>query len=535
MLVVQVRYYFKYIGALTLKTFSDELREWELIESEGIDPTNCFGINLRLSIKENQIYLAEPLDYDTPWITDKSRLFFDGLFEKSTLAGKINWKDVFINFSEFVYFVDHLNFYKKNIFFFVFVFDNVSLETLNMLYILNQSRSFVKIRTIEKNNVENDLELKYQLADSTSNPKLYMSSLGLLIGINPRYEGHLLNLSLRQRFLKGNFKLLNIGSSLDLTIPINNLGFNSNILTSLGEGVNVLCQDIKNAKFPLLITNMEFHKRSDFKILNLVFRHINMLDTAWNGFNVLNPSLSSTGMYTLNKFLHLSTEDVTNFFGLYVVNVSLNSISNIKSLTELYLLRNLIIGSNSFKNKLLVSQTLRPFNDSFYKKNRWINSYFNLPNNMVYEDSETYVNSQGLIKRMGKLVDFNKNARTNWQLIRKVYSSINSLIFYTNQKDNKLIQFNCADLFNFKNYVSFQHIATSSLTSLSYYLIKQNSPVTKSLITYFKDAKTKVYSTKINYWIDDFFNMNGRDSFSYNSSVLMTCSKVLRFSSTNFF
>ena len=66
------------MGALTLKAYSDELREWELIEVEGIDPTDSFGVNLRLSIREQQIFLAEPSDPSIPWITNKGRLFFDG-------------------------------------------------------------------------------------------------------------------------------------------------------------------------------------------------------------------------------------------------------------------------------------------------------------------------------------------------------------------------------------------------------------------------------------------------------------------------
>ena len=68
------------MGALTLKAFSDELREWELIESESIDPTDSFGVSLRLSIREDQIFLAEPNDSVIPWLTDKGRLFFDGNF-----------------------------------------------------------------------------------------------------------------------------------------------------------------------------------------------------------------------------------------------------------------------------------------------------------------------------------------------------------------------------------------------------------------------------------------------------------------------
>jgi hypothetical protein len=44
-----------------------------------------------------------------------------------------------------------------------------------------------------------------------------------------------------------------------------------------------------------------------------------------------------------------------------------------------------------------------------------------------------------------------------------------------------------------------------------------------------------VLNTKVKNWLDDFFNSNGKDSFSYNSSVLVNCSKIARSSATNFF
>lgn len=525
------------MGALTLKTFSDELREWELIESEGIDPTNSFGTNLRLSIRENQIYLAEPYDPSIPWITDKGRLFFDGLFEKNNFSEKTNWKYFFINFCELMYFVDHFNLHKKNIFSLIFIFDNVSLETLNILYIINQSCSFVQLNTVEKNTVENDFESNFQLTNSVQKPKLHMSTLGLLINTNPRYEGYVLNLSLRQRFLKGNFKLLTIGSILDLTVPVYNLGSNLSTLKSIGEGTHIACQDIKNAEFPLLITNMEFFKRSDSNILGFVFKYVNILDNSWNGLNVLSPNLSSVGMYSLNKILHISSEDLVSFFSLYSINVSLNSISNVKNLTELYLLKLLSSENNFHTESVFISQNVNFVDDFFYKRvnGKLVQSYLHLPTNMVYEDNETYFNTQGLVKRMNKLIHFKKDAKTNWQLLRKLYSSVRSMTFYNNKKDNQLIQFDSVNSFNFKNYISFQYFATPILTSLSYYLIKQNSPIIKSSSITFKQSKIKVLNTKVKYWLDDFFNTDRRDSFSYNSSVMIDCSKVLRLSSTNFF
>lgn len=506
------------MGALTLKAFSDELREWEFIEGEGIDPTDSFGVNLRLSIRENQIFLAEPNDPSTPWLTDKGRLFFDGMFEKPSTKAT-NWEKFFTDVAELMYFVDHLNLHKRNVFSFIFAFENLSLETLNMLYLLKQNCSLIELRKVESYKSSNDLESQYQLNMSTDKPKLHMSTLGILINTNPRYEGYVLNLSLRQRFLKGNFKLLNVGSMLDLTFPTYNLGSNFSIVKSLAEGTHVSCQDIKNAEFPVIITNTELFKRNDAKIFSEVLKYTSVLDTAWNGVNVLNNNIGSVGIQTLNKFLPLSTEDLMNFFGLYYINASLSSAGNIKKLVELYLL-DVFKANNVITNKLFVDQNVDSINELVYNKgqNTLFNNYFYLPSNLFFEDNETYINTQGLIKRTTKLIHFKKNSKTNWQLTRKFYANTKSVMFFNNVKDNALINFDSINSFNFKNYVNFQFYAVQTLTSLSFYLTKKNSPLLDKVAVNIKPTRTKVLNTKVKGWLDDFFNGSGKDSFSYKSS-----------------
>ena len=258
------------MGALTLKVFSDELREWEFIEGEGIDPTDSFGVNLRLSVRENQIFLAEPSDVNTPWLTDRGRLFFDGMFEKSISEEKINWNSFFKDILESIYFFDHLNLYKKNSLSLLVVFENVSLEVINMLYLIEQSYSFVKLKRAENYEINNDFESSYQIESTSNKSKLLMSNLSIVLNTNTRYEGYVLNLNLRQRFLKGDFKLLYIGSILDITLPVSNLGSNMNILRFIGEGTHIFCQDIKNASFPTFITNTELFKRKDSKYLTKI-------------------------------------------------------------------------------------------------------------------------------------------------------------------------------------------------------------------------------------------------------------------------
>nr|BBC77592.1 NADH dehydrogenase subunit 11 [Nitzschia sp. PL1-4] len=522
------------MGALTLKVFSDELREWEFIEGEGIDPTDSFGVNLRLSIRENQVFLAEPNDPSTPWLTDKGRLFFEGMFEESSTK-KVNWEGFFSDISELMYFIDHLNLHKRDVFSLIFAFENLSLETLNILYLLKQSCSLIELRKVESSKGLNDFEASYQLNSSVDKPKLHLSTLGILVNTNPRYEGYVLNLSLRQRFLKGNFKLFNVGSILDLTFPTYNLGSSFNVLKHLAEGTHLACQDIKNSEFPVIITNVELFKRSDAKIFTEVLKHVSIIDAAWNSTNVLNPSIGSVGIQSLSKFLPLSTEDLTSFFGLYYINVSLGSTANMKKLIELHLL-NIFQSKSTLSSKYFIDQNTIPVNDSIYKKgeSNLFNNYVHLPASLFLEDSETYINTQGLIKRTTKLINFKKDSKTNWQITRKFYANSKSIVFFNNTKDNNLINFDCVNSFNFKNYTNFQFYAVQTLTSFSSYLTKKNTPIVKSSSP-FMSTKTKVLNTKLKGWLDDFFNSNGKDSFSYNSYTLVNCSKIVRTSTTNFF
>lgn len=358
---------------------------------------------------------------------------------------------------------------------------------------------------------------------------MHLSTLGLLLNTNTRYEGYVLNLSLRLRFLKGDFKLLSIGSVLDITLPIYNLGSNFSILKSISEGTHLSCQNIKLAKFPVLIANTELFKRKNTKELVKILKATTFLTNIWNGINVLNSNLSNSGTNLLHNFLPLSSEDYINFLGFYSINVELKSIGNFNKLIELKLLNILNTPKNTFKN-LFLDQNTKSSNNF----NNNINYYY-LPNNLFFENNETYINTQGLIKRTNKLLNFKKNAKSNWQIIRKIYSISTKTMYLNSDKKLEFIHFDLTNSFNYKNYINFMFFPSQNLVSLSYYLNKRNSFFLRYYDINFKLFQNKFFETKMKYWLDDFFINNGKDSFSFNSSVLINCSKTSRSVSTNFF
>ena len=153
---------------------------------------------------------------------------------------------------------------------------------------------------------------------------------------------------------------------------------------------------------------------------------------------------------------------------------------------------------------------------------------------MFYENEETFINTEGLIKRTTKLIS-NKDRRNNWQILRQIFKHLNKNLAFLSQKENDLIFFNSKKLVEFKNYINFQYQATQTLTNVNFCLsIKNNNFMITKINSNFRQEKLKIKNTKLKYWLDDFFS-GGKDEYSEHSLVLTNCSKILRSKSTNFF
>lgn len=531
------------MGALTTKSFPFELRGWDIEKFESLDPTDSFGSNTRVYINKNQVVLIEP-EYNiytsNIWLTDKGRQFFDGIFDSWATSKKYkknSWLTILNVITKNIYIFDHCNKQQSQKKFMTIVFENLSSEVLNFLLILSQNYSFIKLKRAENFKIDNDLETVFQLNTAPNKIKLNTSTLCLLVSNNPRYEGSFLNLNLRQRFLKGNFKCITIGSLIDLTFPVSFLGSNIKILKSITEGNSLLCQTLKFSENPLVIYNNELLKRNDgnnilsmLKILN----YSNTFNNTWNGFNMLSSSLSETGNHSLTNFLPLTLKDLNNFSFLYFINVNSTNIDNLKKITELKLLNYSLQKNDINANKLILDQNYKNNNnyELFNKLN--LNSYFYLPTSTFYENEETFINTEGFIKRTTKLI-FRKKTKSNWQILRKFLNHFKNKLVSLNTKNNELIFFNSNKIVNFKNYINFQYYAIQSLTHLNFYLtIKTNPVVFSKKFLDFKVSKKKIQNTKLKYWLDDFFT-NGKDEYSQNSLILTNCSRILRSESTNFF
>lgn len=564
------------MGALTLKHFPFILRDWDIQSYDSIDPTDSFGQDTKIYINKNKIIKIEPQFSNTTsntWLTDKGRQFFDSIpqgssenylkkkatstqsldkkyydstVEEASLKNKTTatsplksekqWETLFKIITKTLYIFDICNFKKSNKHFFIIVFEDISLETLNLLFLLSQTYSFIKIRRTENLDFNTNLESNFQINSGTHVSKLSSSSLCLLLATNTRYEGSYLNLKLRQRYLKGNFKLLSIGSYTNLTFPIFSLGSNISILKTLTEGTHTSCIDLINSNNPTIITNTEILKRKDIQSIAHVIKmlkHTNIISKVWNGFNIINSSLHETGINSQTTFPFLTLKDLICFSSFYIINVNINNIGNFKKITESKLLKLQNLKKISDK-KLVIHQ-----DHLFLSKNssKFINfkKYLYLPSNSFFENHETFINTEGLIKRTNKLI-FRKKTKSSWQLLRKFTKNIKLLTPLNNMKDMKIIFFNNKNVSDFKNFIGFQFYAIQTLTNLNYYFTTKNKPfvVTKKENNTFKKRSVKLISSKLKYWLDDFYT-GGKDRFCQNSLIMVHCSINYKSNTTNFF
>lgn len=532
------------MGALTLKSFPFELRGWEVEKFQSIDPTDGFGTNTRVYISKQQIVQIEVNQSKhilNAWLSDKGRQFFDGIF--SSFNTKLRKKKYIKKLFKTLYFFEHCTIKIKKACFFTIVFENLAIEMLILLTVVEKNYSFLKLKRAENFNALNDFEFNFQLNTVTNFNKLKLSTFCLIIANNPRYEGYHLNLNLRQRCLKGNFKCLVLGSLIDLTFPNVTVGTNFKLFKNIVQGNHFVCQDFKTSKHPFLIFSNEFCKRLDNQsIINFLktLRYVNVLSPTWNGLNTLNLSLSETGLQSAASFSTLKKKDFAESSSFYFININVQTINNLKKITEAKLLNYFSIHNKQQLNinKIVLDQNIRNRNNQIFVQNilssKRCNEYNFLPVKMFYEKEETFINTEGFIKRTNKLI-IKKKKNESWKMLRNILKSFKIRYTSLNYTNNNLILFNSPKQYTFITFISFQHWASKNLNSHSISLTVQNQSffIKKTSINY-KQIFSKIQNTKLKYLVDDFFT-GGTDEYSKNSMVLSKCSKILRTQSTNFF
>ena len=160
-------------------------------------------------------------------------------------------------------------------------------------------------------------------------------------------------------------------------------------------------------------------------------------------------------------------------------------------------------------------------------------SQYFLPNTTFYETNGTYINTQGFVKKVSKIISPIKSVKNNLEILRKFINDLKKITFTADPKLNKQIEFNCKDVVNLKNFSSFLRLPHQHLSRLTFEMKQLNNQSFKINYNKYLESRSAIYNTTFKKQIDDFY-IGGTDNYAKSSLTMTNCSNNIRKSSTNF-
>jgi NADH-quinone oxidoreductase chain G len=536
------------VGALTSKQYPFVSRSWELKTVKSIDFTDSYGLDIFLYIKDNILFKVLSSSnrnlktFENNWITDKTRFAFTGMFSPERITEvflisnksiiKRTWQHLFRELVLNIYFQDHLLKHSLKKFLITFIFSvEIHLEILLVLILLNKKYSFFKFKKLEPYKINCDNESNYM---PSFNKQQVRDNICLLLNVNPRYESSSLNIKLRQQYLKGNFKILSLGSLINTTYPVQYIGSNISILKSLVSGNHLICQTLSKPKKIAIVLGSNSLRRADsygiINALSSISRSILL-----SKLNILNSSLSETTVSFIGKPKVFTFKDFKTSSILYFLNIDFNSIP-IDKFFELKLLN--YYNSENISSKVLVHQNNVCTGKSYIDIKNSFSSYvlFNLPNKVFFEESGLLINNLGVLKNKIKSIKTLKSSsKSNWMLLRNFLQLLKKTYLTSNKHIFNNLVYNLTTVKLSVNYLSLSILPVNYYLTSNVTLLGFNTPENFKvyLEKKMKPKKKKEFKSRSYLWLDDFY-IGNKDIYSKFSNVMIKCSKNFRKISTNF-
>ena len=138
------------------------------------------------------------------------------------------------------------------------------------------------------------------------------------------------------------------------------------------------------------------------------------------------------------------------------------------------------------------SESLEPKKVEIFKKNFGYGTQIHLPTNIFFENSGTYISTNGNFNKMTKIITSSTQTKSDWQIVRKVFSYCKKIFFIL--KNNTLI-------FNsniFKKYLIFQYYAIPNLNNSTFQGFKKIKPASINFLR-FKPKRNIFINSQLKY------------------------------------
>ncbi len=412
------------VGALTSKPYVFEARPWELKKTESIDVMDAIGSNIRVDTYGWEVKRILPRineNINEEWISDKTRYACDGLknqridtplIKTNNTYEKIEWNNAFNKIFEKIKSTPSNKIAGLT-------GDLTNMETL---FIVKEFfNKIIKSKNLDcrsENIYVNTNDRKNYIFNTPLN-RIEESDLIILVGANPRFEATILNLKIRQSYIKNKTEIYSFGDVGELTYPYKIIKNKTDIIREIIEDKHDLSLAIKNSKKPIIILGQSLLKiKSSKYVFNEIKKYLkknNKINEDWQSLNVLSNNASTVGSYDLD------------------INNSENFDSTVLSKIQ----------NNEFDIIFLFGQD----NLKFKKKNEfvvYIGSHGDngaeiadliLPGSAYTEQDGYYTNLEGKIQKAYRASYPPGEAKEDWKIINELSSFIKGKNLFINKKD----------------------------------------------------------------------------------------------------
>ena len=291
------------VGALNSKPYAFKARGWELTHTPSIDVMDAQGCNIRIDSRGPEVMRILPRvneEINEEWISDKARFAYDGLkyqrldtpyIRKSGHLLEASW-------DEAIAFVSKKLKSLKG--------EEIAaiagpLACVESMYSLKKMLQTLKCNNFDSNqfNYKIDTSSRGNYLFNTTIAGLDKADLCLIIGANIRQIAPVLNARIGLLQRAGKLKVARIGNIDNQTYPIHELGNNPNIISAIISGKNKFAEELKQAKYPVIIIGDGVYGRDDgYALLSLIHEltaKYKIVRDDWNGFNILHNHASMVG------------------------------------------------------------------------------------------------------------------------------------------------------------------------------------------------------------------------------------------------
>jgi NADH-quinone oxidoreductase subunit G len=290
------------VGALTAKPWALQYRPWEFAKTESIDVMDGLGSAIRVDSRGREVMRILPRvndDVNEEWISDKTRHVVDGLrtqrLDKPYLRGTdgklraVSWREAFAAIKARF---DAATPERIG----AIAGELASVEEMFALKLLMEQQGS---RNIDAREDGSPLHPRFGRASYLFNARIAgieEADAILLVGVNPRRDGAVLNARIRKRWRMGNLRIGLIGERADLTYPYEYLGAGGQSLASIVAGEGDFAAAFRAAKKPLLMLGRGALAGegglAQLALAAKAAKSFDLVREGWNGFCVLSATAS---------------------------------------------------------------------------------------------------------------------------------------------------------------------------------------------------------------------------------------------------